>query len=59
VEKALHLSTTALVNAYYGNFIAEDYGSYISKREKIMLGLLARKMETIYFNKPLREKLLW
>ena len=59
VEKALNLSTTALINAYYGDFIADDYGSYISRREKIMLGLLARKMETIYFNKPLREKLLW
>ena len=46
LKKALALCKIALLNAYYGQSLLEDYGSYISRREKIMLLLLSRYLDT-------------
>jgi len=45
LKKVLAFPQTALLNAYYGTTLLEDRGSYISRREEIMLSLLARSLD--------------
>ncbi|OLS15759.1 MAG: hypothetical protein RBG13Loki_0596 [Promethearchaeota archaeon CR_4] len=46
LTKVLALPQTSLLNAYFGTTLLEDQGSYISRREGIMLSLLAKSLDT-------------
>ncbi len=46
LKKIFALSQTVLFNAYYGTTLLKDWGSYISRREKIMLLLLSKSLDT-------------
>jgi hypothetical protein len=46
LKKALELSQTCLFNAYLGRNLLDDKGSYISRREEIMLLLLSKTLDT-------------
>lgn len=55
-------SETVLLNAYYGEKIGQDYGSYVSRREKIIFDLLARRtnvVNTIFFNHVIPFDIIW
>ncbi len=46
LKKVLAFPETSLLNAYYGRSLLEDRGSYISRREEIMLLLLSKSLDT-------------
>jgi hypothetical protein len=46
LKKAIGLSKTTLFNAYLGKNLLDDKGSYISRREEIMLRLLSKDLDT-------------
>ncbi len=46
LKKTLRLSQTCLFNAYLGRNLLDDKGSYISRREEIMLLLLSYALDT-------------
>ncbi len=48
LKKTLAVSQTALVNAYYGTTLLKDWDSYISRREKIMLSLLSKFLDSYF-----------
>ncbi len=48
LKKVLKETETALLNAYYGTTLLKDWDSYISRREKIMLSLLSKFLDSYF-----------